>query len=322
LVAGVTRRRALLLGLLLGLSVWVKISAGVLGVPILLLLWLQRRKGAMWPQIGWVALTSAPFGLALALRNLLIYGDLTGFGAFDQLHRLTPPDTSPEGIWLTLASLPNHLWLVWWKGSEIGSNAILTFFYGFMAVVLGVAWGRLTLDLGRQRLGRTLAMAALIYGATVLINALALLSSYYEGMVPVLQGRFMLPAMVPFVILLAWGLWRTGQGERLLLATVLLLWGMGLFALFGNLVPYYYYWSEVVQGAMPLPSAVGFGELLTMVYQRTLQDKPAFIVPFLWLLPLGYAVALLITLLTSLRVMSRPSPSTPSALTTLNTSKL
>ena len=323
LVDGVTRRRALLLGLLLGLSVWVKISAGVLGVPILLLLWLQRRQGAMWRQLGWVAVAGAPFGLALALRNLFTYGDLTGFGAFDQLHRLTPPDTTLNGIWLTLASLPNHFWLVWWKGSEIGSNALITCFYGLMGVVLALAWGRLYFDLGRQRLGRTRAMAALIYGATVLINALALLSSYYEGMVPVLQGRFMLPAMVPFVILLAWGLWQTGWGERLLLATVLLLWGMGLFSLFGNLVPYYYYWSEVVLGTMPPPSTAGVGELLTMVYQRTLQDKPAFIAPLLWLLPLGYAVALFTTLIAALRGMSRPvSPAVISAAAAPNASKL
>lgn len=323
LVDGVTRRRALLLGLLLGLGVWVKISAGVLGVPILLLLWLQRRKGAQWRHVGWVALAGAPFGLALALRNFLTYGDLTGFGAFDRLYRLVPPDTTLNGIWLTLASLPNHLWLVWWKGSEIGGNALLTFFYGVMGIVLVVAWGRLYFDLGRQRLGRTHAMAALIYGATVLINALALLSSYYEGMIPVLQGRFMLPAMVPFVILLTWGLWRTGWGERLLLATVLLLWGMGLFSLFGNLVPYYYYWSEVVLGTMPVPSAVGVGELLTMVYQRALQDKPTFIAPLLWLLPLGYAVALCITLIAALRGMSRPiSASVISAAAAPNASKL
>ena len=321
LVAGTTRRRAFLLGLLLGLSVWVKVSAGVLGVPVLLLLWWQRRKGAMWRQVGWVALATAPFGILLVLRNLVLYGDLTGFGSFDQLHRLAPTDTSFAGIVQTLISLPNHLWLVWWKGSDVGSNALLTFFYGFMAIVLAVAWGRLYADVARQRLGPTLASAAIIYGATVLINALAVLSSYYEGMVPVLQGRFMLPAIVPFVLLVVWGLWRTGWGERILLATVIVLWGMGLFALFGNLVPYFYYWSEVLQGAMPLSNAVGVGELLTMIYQRMLEDKPQFISPLLWFLPLGYGAALVVTLVMALREMNGPSLSV-SAHATPRVSKL
>jgi hypothetical protein len=335
LIKGMTRRRALLLGLLLGLCVWVKISAGVLVVPLLLLLWL-RRNASSWRYGCYMALASAPFAIGLAARNLWIYGDLTGFGAFDRLHRLAPTDTSLGGMLQTLVALPNHIWLVWWKGSHVGGNVLLTLFYWFMAVVVVTAWMRLgvylwrTVRWERRHLGGSAeaskecpvrnagvpgaeAAAVVIYAAAVLVNALALLSSYYDGMVPVVQGRFMLPALVPFVMLLVWGLWLLRQGGRILLTTVLVLWGMGLVALFGNLVLYFYYWSEVLLGTMPPPGMVDAAELLHLVYLRAMQDKPARLAALLWLLPLCYALALGANLFLALRWMPRPSLTPPHA---------
>lgn len=343
LVKGLTTRHSLILGVLLGLGVWVKLSAGVLVVPLMLLFWLRRHDEAIARHFVAMASVVAPLGGALALRNLWLYGDLTGFGSFDQLHRLAAPDTSPVGIVRTLVTLPNHLWLVWWKGSEVGQNALLTLFYAIMAFVVLFAWVQLYRSLRRARVenpvlvgepiyafgeaetsgkeavalsgdaedvgGSTLRAAALIYAATVFFYALAVLTSYYEGMVPVIQGRFMLPAIVPFVLLLVWGPYNTRQGQWLLLAAVVLLWGMGMLSLFGNLVPYYYYWSGVLQGTLPLPSEVGLGELVALVYPRILFDKPALLAPLLPLLPVIYGLTLLVSLFVALRSLLH-SPST------------
>jgi hypothetical protein len=259
-----------------------------------------------------VAVVAAPLGLALAIRNLWLYGDLTGFGAFDQLHRLESVDTSLTGFVRTVISLPNHFWLVWWKGSDVGQNGLLMLFYTVMAIVVIAAWARLFSELWHQQRGEKQATymheqrnAALIYGVAVITYAVAVLNSYYEGMVPVIQGRFMLPVMVPFVLLLVWGLWHFVLGEQILLGVVVLLWVMGLLFLFGNMIPYFYYWSGVLEGTMPPPAGVSAIELLTMVYQRTLFDKPPLLAPLLVVLPLCYGLMLLLVFTVTLRAVIR-----------------
>ena len=313
IVSGLTARRSLLLGLLLGLAVWVKIPAGLLGAPLLLLLWMRRREQDIARQIGWMALPAAPLGIVLAIRNLYLYGDLTGFAAFEQLHRLAQVDTSLAGLMRTLISLPNHFWLVWWKGSDVGQNALLTLFYLFMAVVVIVAWRGLAIALWQKRHERKQSegrydapvAAVWIYGVTILLYAIAVMNSYYQGMVPIIQGRFMLPAIVPFILLLVWGLWHYERGEQMILAVVVVLWVMGLFSLFGNLVPYYYYWSEVVQGV--LPPQTWRSEELSFIYQRALLDKPSFVPPLLLALPVCYIAMLLFTFTVTLRASHAPS---------------
>ena len=304
-LSGLTRRRVFILGLLWGLAAWVKMPGALLGVPLLLLLWHRRQDAHFWRNAAW-ALVAAPMGLVLAARNFALYGDLTGFGAFDQLHRLAPVDTSLAGLVNTLMSLSNHLWLVWWKGSHVGSHALLSLFYGVMAVLVVVAWARLLMKWWQSRgsaQNRVYALA-LIYSATVLVYAAAVMSSYYEGMVPVVQGRFLLPAIVPFVLLLVWGLWLTPWRERTLLAMVVLLWGMGLVSIFGNLIPYFYYWSDVAAGSATATPA-NLWQLLSMVYSRALQDKPAFFAPLLWLLPFAYGATLLYTFVVARQAAAR-----------------
>ncbi len=305
-IVGLTARRSLALGLLLGLAAWVKISGGLLGIPLLLLLWQRRRDLHLRRTASW-AFVAVPMGGALGLRNLLLYGDLTGFGVFDQLHRLASVDTSLNGVVATLVSLPNHFWLVWWKGSEVGKNGVLLAFYLLMALVTVAACGHLALHFWRRSPHDSRRTIALIYGVTVLVYSAAVLSSYYEGMVPVIQGRFLLPAVLPTILLLVWGLWLYAWREWILLAVVVTLWGMGLFSLFGNLVPYYYYWSDVVVGTVTtLPLNLSLSNLLhwlPMIYRRALLDKPAFFGPLLLALPICYGVALLYTFMFALRVI-------------------
>jgi hypothetical protein len=210
----------------------------------------------------------------------------------------------------TLVSLPNHLWVVWWKGSDVGGNWLLTLFYGLMAAAVMAAWVRLFLHLRRgQAHGEDRRRGlALIYVATVLVYAAAVIQSYYQGMIPVSQGRLLLPAIVPFVLLLVWGLWLYRGHEWMLLALVVILWGMGIFALFGNLIPYFYYWSDVVAGVIQV-APLNAWQWLSLVYQRALFDKPAFFAPLLWALPLCYGAALLYTFIVLLREMTSPQHS-------------
>lgn len=311
LVSGLTMRRSALLGVLLGLGVWTKISAGVLGVPLLMLFWLRRHDRVMALSFAALALAAAPFGVGMIARNLWLYGDLTGFSSFDQLHRLAPTDLSLAGIARTLLTIPNHFWLVWWKGSEVGQNALLLAFYWLMAGVVVVAWARLAWAIRRKEVSSERRDAILVYALTVLLYALAVLGSYYEGMVPIIQGRFLLPAVVPVTLLIVWGLWLLPQGERILFAAVVALLGMGILSLFGNLVPYYYYWSEVRLGGMPPMAEIRGGELVALIYQRALLDKPDLLAPLLVILPVLYLVVLLPVLFVALNSLSRPSTTLP-----------
>jgi hypothetical protein len=262
---------------------------------------------------------ASPLGIALALRNLWLYGDLTGFAAFDQLHRLAPVDHSFAGFVRALVSVPNHFWLVWWKGSDVGTNGLLIAFYWGMAAIVAIAWGGLCMALWRwshehagevaaphpsaRYMTQHIAMLAPIYVVTILLYSVAVMSSYYQGMVPIIQGRFLLPAMVPFILLLVWGLWLYPHGEQMLLAVAVVLWGMGLCSLFGNLIPYFYYWSEVRLGTMSPLTDLSGEQWLVLVYQRAMQDKPAWLAPLLFALPVFYGLTLLFALIVTFRAV-------------------
>jgi hypothetical protein len=294
-VSGPTAQRGALVGLLIGLGGWAKLPMVLLAVPVALLVWTQRRQPG-WGRFGaWALGVAGPLVALMAIRNLWLYGDLTGFAAFDRLHRLAPVERSLAGLGSALVSLHNHLWLVWWKGSEAGGNWAVWSFYGLMALATAAAWGRLLAGLvrrARQGGWRSADRVAVIFFATVLLYGAAVFWSYLRGMVPVIQGRLLLPAIVSWVILLAWGLWGYRHGPRLLLGVIGLLAVTALFSLFGNLAPYYYYWSGVITGELPTPAGQGFGQLAVTLYRRALLDKPPGLGPWLVVLPILYLITL------------------------------
>lgn len=298
LLKGVTVKRALLLGLLVGIAAWIKLPGGLLVVPLAFLFVFRRHHPQMMRSLLAASIV-VPMGLLLVVRNLWLYGGVTGFNAFDELHRLSPVDTSLVGIAQTLFSLPNHFWVVWWKGGDVGTNWLITLFYIGIGVLVIVAWVRLLLHLRQRSLlkpqQKTLAEIAFIYLVSIALYSLALLSSYFEGMVPVLQGRFLLPVVLPVVLLVVWGLWLYPKREALCLGLATVLWGVSFFFLFGNLVPYFYYWSERVAGNIDHVVLYSW-QGVVFVYQRALLDKPAFLSLWLIAVPLLCLVTLLYTL--------------------------
>jgi 4-amino-4-deoxy-L-arabinose transferase-like glycosyltransferase len=285
--SGLTARRALALGLLIGLGAWVKTSMAILFAPLLVVLWLRRGDRGWWTGVLLAVGAAGLLGLSLAARNWVVYGDLTGFAGFDRLHKLAAVDLSALGIVRAALATVNHLWVVWWKQAEVGSNGLVTLFFGAMGVALVTALVRVVTQ---PRLDRRVTA---LYLVVVLLYAGSVLVSYLRGMVPVPQGRFLLPAIVPLVLLMTAGL----TGERRwwvpLAGVVALLWGMNLLAVFGNLVPYYYYWSGVVAGLVPSPGQAPLGDLLAATYTRLLADKPPALAPLITLLPVLYLVGLL-----------------------------
>lgn len=305
LLHGMTPARGRYLGLLLGLGVWTKVSAGLLGIGLLPVVWLRRHDPA-WRSsllVGGGILAIA--GASVLARNLTIYGDVTGFGAFRGLHA-GPFSAEPlPGVWVTLATVVNHTWVIWWKGSVAGSNLLLTGFYLVMGIVLVVALARLLAVslLTPSSLNRIW----LVYGLLVAVYVTALLAGYYAGMAPVVQGRFLLPALTPLILLMVGGLWRLRGGLWLLVGVALLLLLMSMAALFANLIPYHYFWSGVLAGSVAPPGQATLMELAQITWTRALADKPAG--SGLWLLGVT-AVTVPVTLasfvMVALRIRTHP----------------
>ncbi len=290
-----TRGRAASLGLLMALGIWTKLSVSFwLGPLALLAFWLYpRADGRRW--LLPLLMGGAALGALLA-RNWSIYHDLTGFGAFHQLYQIAAPPLQPATLVSAFQDLFSHFWFIWWKGAQVGSTLLTKSIYLGLAV-LTLASAALLARMLWQRRGKLrkgwrsnprltlfvfFALAACIY-------AVMTLYTYFQGIVPVLQGRFLAPATVVYVLLFACGWWQHRLGARVLWGTALGLFAVSLLQLWGNLLPYHYYWSSVNASAGALP-AVGRNAAV-LFWSNLTADKPDAILPWLPLLIAAYGLA-------------------------------
>jgi len=292
MLKGLTVRQSQLLGLLFGLGVLTKTSAAVLFVLLPFVFWMNRhtanlRKCVLWTG-GIAVVLIAPF----VARNLWLYGDLTGFAAFRVIAGAAPRVLTGQSLAAATWDLFRHFWVVWWKGSVAAASPIVNGFMAVLAVLSIMSLVGLVRYL-REQYARDPRETRIIiaYACAVGSCAAAILASYFSGSVPVIQGRFFLPAIVPAVILFCWGLWRYSFGKAALLTTIGALAIVDALALFANLLPYFYYWSAFVEDGVPKPyTPLDWQVAWNLFYLRLLSDKPAVLQPMLvWLLPLYLA---------------------------------
>jgi hypothetical protein len=299
-VEQITLRRSLSLGLLLGFGVWTKTSMSVLAILLPFVLWVNRRSSKRLLY----TVTSAGCALAMILPllawNLSRYGDLTGYSAFSALYTIPAPSPSLPSLLSAIWDLFCHNWLVWWKGIVAKPGPIVSAFYVMLAILSGYSLAGLVRSWWKQykmhHEDRRLQILVL-YAIAVGSYGLAVLISYLSGQIPVIQGRFFLPAVVPFAILFVWGLWYAPYRRILLPSMLLFLAVLGLLALFGNLLPYYYYWSAVVAGDIAPWQTSGWQQAWTTFYHRFLSDKPVagpvlLMILILYLASLGLTMGL------------------------------
>lgn len=197
---GLDIRRGLILGLALGLALLTKLNAVAL-IPAVLVVW-----GAMYGTIRlwrWLACGGAIALGALAVsgwffyRNAALYGDWTGIAGFLRIVRFTPRSSPPE----VLAALARGFWGMWWD-PLIFAFALLGALAFCVAVVgTGRAWSRGLM--GREEKIIVLALGAMLTSAVV-----GVWQGAAGGWVPTLQGRFILPAYAPIVMLTLAGVFR------------------------------------------------------------------------------------------------------------------
>ena len=297
-VGGLTTRRSLSLGVLLGLGVWTKTSMSVLGILLPLVLWVNRRSSKRLLH----ALISAGSALVLIVPllawNLSRYGDWTGYSAFAALYTIPAPPLSWPSLLSAIWDLFCHNWLVWWKGVVTKPGPVVSAVYVMLALLSGYSLAGLVRSWWKQykthREDRRLQIPVL-YAIAVGSYGLAVLISYLSGRIPVILGRFFLPVVVPCAILLIGGLWHVPHREILLPLTLLFLAVLGLLALFGNLLPYYYYWSAVVAGDIAPWQTSGWQQAWATFYHRFLSDKPVA-GPTLLLILVLYLASLILTM--------------------------
>jgi hypothetical protein len=311
LFAGLTPRRSFTLGLLVGLAVWTKAPAALMLGPVMLALWFEpwpAARRAIAAAGGIVTL----FSVAAIVRNFALYGDATGFAGFRRVHDV-PFAPGPSAYTLpdlaaTLAASLHHTFLVWWKGSVAATNPLVTGFYWLMTLVVLFA----AVQVARTARGRA-GRVALVYAGSVVLYLAAVIFSYYAGMVPVVQGRLLLPALPALALLMAWGLYerpRPGAGAHwarpwVVLALIGVLAAMDAVSLFGNLLPFHYYWSGIVAGT--IPAGLTLTEQVAVAYGRLAADKPGWVAQLIPVWPVGYALGWAFVLGVVAKVWGQPT---------------
>lgn len=271
---GLSLKRSLTIGVLLGLGVLSKMTMGLLAVLLPFLLW-KNRKG--WVRHGvLIGVTAGLLIIPLVWHNLWLYGDLTGFAAFRRLNDtftvIRPPAVTVRTVLTAVWDLFRHFWVVWWKGARAARTPVVEAICVLLTVIGGAALWQVVRNLRSD--GR-LKVAVSAYLSAIVVYAVAVLMAYFSGRVPVVQGRFFLPVVGPVVLLFAWGVWSMPRGEWVMSFAVGLLMVLGVLSLFGNLLPYFYYWSAFVVQGVPQPyTPPGLRAGWEIFYGRFLHDKP------------------------------------------------
>lgn len=224
-------------------------------------------------------------GLFLApilVRNWLIYGDLTGFAGFEQLHTLHPPNFSIENSIGILSSTFKNTWVVWWKGADVGTNPLVTIMVLFIGLLYILAIGRWIRNSRTEPTSPTVSGLSGIWLISILGYGAFVIWAYFAGIIPVTQGRFLLPIGTPLILFLVVHLWQYGRGSLLLLFLALIFGILDILSLFGNLLPYHYYWSTLAPTASIPVDVLSVWEALDLLITRWGADKPPLI---RWLTP-------------------------------------
>ena len=284
----------------MGLGILTKTSMAVLVVLLLFVFWRSQAAVARRVALAWTAGIAGVLVLPLAVRNLLLYGDLFGFAGFQQLggSGVPPPAFTPKSVLAGMGDLFSRFWVIWWRGAEVGGNPALNVVYVALALATLLAVGGLARYLLANRgepaeSARTRVVFA--YSLAIVTFATAVLMRWLAGSEPQIQGRHLLPVVVPVVVLLGWGIWRFRFGKIALAAMIATLLAADALSLFGNLLRYFYYWSAFfVDGVAVGRQQPGLQEGWTLFYTRFLSDKPEVLRPILpWLL-LIYVAALVL----------------------------
>jgi len=278
---GTNWRWAILTGLCLGtailskLSAWVILPAVALGWTWAGILYCQPARRIIGQALAIVAIAGVCLASVIA-RNVVLYDEPTGVGAF-VAH--IPPLVSgslSERVVTGIADLIRNSWAITWDGARVVTKPsaalmqlALALLSAFLVYRLVKAWSRQDTQL-IPAVRSVLAIA----GIALVLTAASTLLSYVQGLTPAVQGRFLLPALLPSAWLMGFGIWWLGKYWRSLAAVLLVFLevALGMSVLFFHALPKFY-----------APRDQGFlgywGQTYYLFFDPTgmFWDKPSFV---------------------------------------------
>ncbi len=196
---------SLVLGVLVGLAMLAKLSAGIM-IPMVLIFvaWQAARLRSFRHFLlnTFVVLASVAViaGWFLA-RNFWLYGEVTGVSAFMRLAGFAPRYAFGE----MSGALFEGIWTTRWSG--VGSEAV-GIFMALVGLIAATGLVRKTVEvgLGKGRMETGNVEHILFLVAAAVLWLVPLLWGVRTGLVQHVEGRFLLPAYAPIVALLLAGL--------------------------------------------------------------------------------------------------------------------
>jgi 4-amino-4-deoxy-L-arabinose transferase-like glycosyltransferase len=212
-VEGTTRRRALWLGVWLGLALLSKLSALMLVAPVFWVALLVARRERTWRAGGRLLLwLSLPFAIIAGwwlVRNQILYGDPLGYGMFlSSVSSLqAAADLSRPEVWRSFVEQTHEsFWgLFGWMVISLpkGVNAALTLLLpsAVIGALVGWLWRRELKTVRRIGGGRWMLLII-----TVLAFVLWTINFARTNGGSAFQGRYLFPAIAAIAVLLVAGL--------------------------------------------------------------------------------------------------------------------
>lgn len=278
---GTTWRRAVLVGLCLGLGILTKLSV-VVALPAILLGWViagmihHRRRQTVVGQTALILALTLVCLIPVVMRNLILYGEPTGVNAFVAHIAPFSSGSLSERIVTGAVDLVRNSYVVVMDGTRMvvkPSAAFMQLGLAAMTAALVVAIGKAWAERDERLRPAVRGMLVTASVALLLVGSFTLVG-YVDGAVPSVQGRFLLAALLPSAWLMGLGLWLSGRRWRGLAATVVLCLStaLGMSVLFFHALPKFY-----------APRDVGFlgyweqTRYLLFDPQGMFWDKPAFV---------------------------------------------
>ncbi len=227
-----------------------------------------------------IALISIPY----FHRNLNLYGDFTGYRGFISLYEnfasIWTPEFNLPSLYYSLFSSFKHFWIIWWNGSIAVSSNFLRILWVILSLLCLISiWG-LGKYIYKEKL-RKINKTHWVLISYILITLTFLFLSilgYYQGKYPVIQGRFINPALFPILFLLCFGLFKFINLQNLIFIIPLFLLIVDFIYLFGHLLPYHYYFSQFFINGEASPIVWnGWSIALTQFTNNFVGDKPVWV---------------------------------------------
>jgi len=285
ILKGISWKLSIGLGVLGGLGLLTKIAFAGLFVayPIVFLLNTKDKSFIIkaFLTATLIIIISSPY----FLYNYNLYGDLTGYKGFETLYEnfgvIWNPDLTFTTIVSSLFRAFKHFWIVWWEGSVASTNNLTRLIWlvlGFFTLVSG--WNLFQL-VKKENFSKDHKLKWVIFTYILIILSFLFLVilGYFQGQYPEIQGRFVNPAIFPILFLFGYGLSKSNISKNYIFFIPIMLLTIDFIFLFGNLLPYHYYFSQFFINGESIPIVwKGWTIAFTQFSNNFVGDKPVWVI--------------------------------------------